>query len=282
MLTLCPVLVVLFCAPELSGEEPVPPTREEAFPSFSAAMTSAGDETIGVRYRYWLAGIDGKFTASDTGVPGTNIDVESDLDLGEEAVPELGAWLHIPFLGHFRGTWWKGEFEGSETLTANVTFSGTTFTTGTPVNSTIDLDIATVVWDIGLISPEIAGTGFELALQIGAKYMVAGAEIESSALTANEKVRGGVPVVGARFAVHLTDSFNIEAEASGLAVDRSGIEITFVDASLEATYDIIGGVYFGAGYRLVQLLAKDDDATRSDVEIDISIEGFTATVGWRF
>lgn len=241
-----------------------------------------GSDSVGAAYRLWFAEMEGDLQASDTGVPGTLIDVSSDLDLGRETVHELSAWLNIPFLGNLRGGWWSASFEGSETLTSSVAFSGTTFTSGTEVDTTMDLDVSTLMLDFDLLSPNIGGTGFEIALQIGGKYISASGELESSTVSAKEVIRGGIPVVGARITVDLASTFRVNLEANGLGFERDDIELRFVDAVLEIAWSPLPLLNIGAGWHTVQLLAQDDSSTRTDVEIDLEIGGPYLSVGVRF
>lgn len=248
-----------------------------------ASAAWAGDEFVGVRGRMWFNELSGDVQASTTTSSGTVIDVENVLDIGEADKPakQLELWIQPPVIPvRFIVGTWSTHFKEQTQLNTTITYGGTTFTTGTDVETDIDIEAYSGMVELYFSSPELIGTGVEFGIGLGVDYYAFEAEISSAGATENQAVRGPLPKLGARLLVKALEMFEFEANVAGMSSAGFGdVDVTYIDGYLEGRYRY-GSVFAGLGYRLVGLNGKDERDPDNTNEIDIEIQGIYITAGF--
>ena len=249
----------------------------------AASPALAQDETIGVRWREWFAKLGGHIQGEGETLPATDLNLTSTLGLDDqENGHEIQFCLSLPVLGRFYAGYWWVDFEGSKTLTQDITFADFTFTASTTVDSTLNLDMYYLTYEFVLPSIPLAGDqiGLNIGLQLGVRALLAEASINSVLGDAKDDGGVGIPVIGLHGSLQVASFLRAELEVSGLAVSYGSSALSYVEGFGEIVGQL-GPAFAGLGYKWCKL---DLDDSRGDVDlsVDIHIDGFYFTAGLRF
>lgn len=249
----------------------------------AASPAAAGDETIGLRWREWFAKLNGHIQGQGEFVPASDINLTETLGLdGQENGHELQVYLSLPFVGRLYGGYWWLDFEGSETLERDITFADVTFTATTTVDTELHLDMYYLTYEFVLPSIPLASdaVGLEIGVQIGARALVVDASIDSALLAADDDGAVGVPVVGIRGALQVTEFLRAELEFAGMALSYGTSSLRYVEGFGEIVGQL-GPFFGGVGYKWCSLDLTDDSGD-ADFMLEVKIDGFYVTAGLRF
>lgn len=254
---------------------------------FAGALeaTAQSPDTAGFRGGLWRTTFEGEVMANDGGTAGTDIDIDSTLNLEqEEDLPYGTVWLGVPMVGRMIVDYWTGLYEGDETVTADVTFAGTTFTLGEDVHTEIDWRSLAFAFEYSFDTPLSRGTAdLRLGLRGGVKYLRIDVLLESALRQEEETLHLPIPVLGAVAELRLGPYVSAVVEGLGMRVSSwdQGITGTVYDISASAR---IGyrGFFAGAGYRWFSLSLDDEREDGSEVSIDLGITGAFVEAGVRF
>lgn len=254
-----------------------------AFLALCVSSARAGDETIGIRGRMWFDELSGDVQASTTTSTGTVIDVENVLDIGEAEKPanQLELWIQPPLIPiRFVVGAWTTHFKEQTRLNTTINFGGTTFATGTDVETDIDIEAYSGTVEYYFSSPELIGTGVEFGIGLGADYYAIEAEITGGGATETQAVRGPLPKLGVRLLVKVIEMLEFEANVTGMSSAGFGdVDVSYIDGYVEGRFRY-GGGFVGVGYRLVTLDGEDERDPDNTNEIDIDIKGVYITAGF--
>lgn len=249
------------------------------------AAEAAAQENISARARRWRTLIDGDFRADDNSLPGSSVDLRDSLDLEDEVdIDDFGAALPFPSLGRINVQYWTGSYEGDSILTQSVNFAGTTFGLGTPVETELEWQVGTFLFEYAPGGTSLLGMGGNVTMQFGAKHLRVKATMESAGGSEEFEVEGFIPVVGFRSRFGLASFLQFEIEANFLPLETyeiQGISGTMYDGSVTALATF-SSLHAGLGYRWFQLDIKDDRTDVDSSEADLEIKGFFAEAGIRF
>src|SRR5688572_25697696 len=132
------------------------------------AEAFAQDGMLVLKARRWQAEMDGTLQVDDDGIAGTEIDFQDTFGIEDkEDFNELH--LTIGFLGKMNLQYLTGKFEGSDTVTQDVRFGDVVFTVGTEVDTKVEFDLYTALWQIGVTLPVFPGVSVGLGGQVGIK-----------------------------------------------------------------------------------------------------------------
>lgn len=256
-------------------------------PNVTWTRASVSDQLkIGVKGRLWIADMDCDIRVDDGSVTGTSIDVVSVLDVDpREEIPEVEIYFHLSDANRINFHYWTSQFEGSEVLTETVTYSGSVYTLGTTVDTTMDIDAFTLTYERLFPLPDM--TGVEFGLQIGVKIIQFSGRIEAVdapvPFEEKEDFQAPVPVLGARFRVEPNDWVALEAQINGLKLSNvNDVDVTLYDMILEADVTAWEGLYGGIGYHIFHVDVKDDSHSDQQIDVDMTIDGFFFAAGYRF
>ena len=214
---------------------------------------------VGVRGMYWGSTISGDIQTVTNGVPGTVLDLQSDLDMKDEDVFNGEAFLKAGNFT-FRVAYTPLKFTGSSVLSAPIDFGGFTFPAGTPVSSKLETKMidGDVQWDF--INPDLGVAAMNLGVFLRLKYVNGSAEISSNnpvlAISATEDFRLPIPEVGVAAGIgFLKNIVRADARVSGMAY--SGSHLYEGDAFLSVIP--FPFLRLQGGYRFIDLKADEND-----------------------
>ena len=249
----------------------------------AASPAFAQDETIGARWREWNVSIRGHIQGQGDAIPSGDIDVVDTLGYDRpENGHELQLCLSIPVLGRFYAGYWWVDFDGSETLERTITFADRTFTAGTTIESELNLDMYYLTYEFGFPSLPLGGDTIrlDLGVQLGVRALVAEGSIENALFSADDSGGTGIPVIGAHAALQVTPFLRAELELAGMAVSYGSTSLSYVEAFGEIVGQL-GPAFAGVGYKYASL-DLDDERGDSDLDVNITLDGFYITAGVRF
>jgi hypothetical protein len=236
---------------------------------------AAQDGSIAVKVRRWQAEIKGDIQVDDDNIGGTAIDVDDTFGFDDkEDFDELHLTMGLPLLGRFNFQYLKGGFEGTRTLSTDITFAGTTFTVGTTIDAELDFEAYTLLWQFGASTPGVIGADVGAGAIAGIKYFDIHAEARDAFTgTSDEvRVRAPLPVVGAYVRTNLGKMLSVEAQVHGIKFFDNlnlGLSGIFYDATI-AIDAKFSGVFAGVGYRLMHMDVQYEDGTDADIQLDIN------------
>jgi len=227
-------------------------------------LASAEDEdedsrktlSAGVRAGAWFNGLSAKIQVPQDAIPGTKIKLKSDLDLPEYAVaPAVEVFLTSAYVSLY-ADYFSVKRTGQTTLDTTLTFAGSSFTAGLPVEAEFELESFGVRVEISPFSFD----NFQLGLLVGARYFNGRGLIRSRlggvTLEREETFEAPVPAVGAALGLYL-GPVELKIYALGLDVTIQDYDIFYLE--FEATAGINFGDHFGivVGYRGLSIDATE-------------------------
>jgi hypothetical protein len=248
----------------------------------AAAPALAQDELVGARVRAWYARMSGVVEAEDNNTGSTTLDLSDDLGLGNQNwTPELEAYLKIPVVGKIYLGWWHAQDSGSEILTRDIEFGGSTFPVSTQVDSDFELDVVYLMYEFCFPTIPLGDLlQLEFGVSAGVRMFRGHGMIEGGGLDANETGTAGLPTLGVHATLRLFDLVRVEAELVGLVFSYSNAEVHYFEGFCEATVQPLPWIYAGLGYKRASLNFQQEGTDRFRANIDIA--GFYLTVGFHF
>ncbi|MHC4605750.1 MAG: porin family protein [Planctomycetota bacterium] len=258
------------------------------FPTLAAEsqvpeLPVAGEDRIGLQYRFWFPSLGGKLRVDSGVLQGDDVDVRSDLGLSHrEMFNELSAWINHPGAGNFRVSWLFGRMRGASTVDETFTIDDSTFTVSADIDSKIWLDVGSFLYERPFLRTPQIGMPGEAVFQVGARYLRATGRVQSGAVGLDEKhtIRGVFPMVGVRGTLGVMEQLRVGLELNGILIRYRDVKVHVFDVTLEALATPWEGLFVGLGYRYIDFFAERDGG--SDVEIDLGFSGLFFSVGWLF
>ncbi len=221
----------------------------------------------GIRGYYWFPSISGDIKLDGDGLDGTRLDLEDDLGIDNEYYPVgeifIGGGNH-----HLSFSFYRADYDGTNTLTQDINFGGETFTAGDRVKSSLEYDVYDLTYQYDLLDLENVLAGFSLGLVGRVQVFDLEAEIQSKTLNQSEKEDYTVPVPMLGVNLHLGILADI-LEARILATGTGYWDGYMVDALAELSLTPIPYVDIHAGYRTLFV-----DVDTNDFKLDYNTSGF--------
>jgi hypothetical protein len=232
------------------------------------------DETFSLKAGYLRLDTSGEIAGSATGVAGTVIDLDDDLDIEEDDGYIVEAALQF---GSFRlfAAYLPLKFSGDSLLTRDIAFNGETFVAGSRVESDVKIDIyeAGLAWF--LVNIDDLPVRIQFGPEMSVKYIDASIELQDDTFDLNESEDSGVPVpsLGARARVSIADYLSMVSRVGYLKYDGNSL----MDVDVQAEFSPTPLVGLFAGYRYL-----DIDVDSNDLLIDATFSGPYAGAMVRF
>jgi hypothetical protein len=225
----------------------------------SAFAPSAFALEAGVRGMYWGSTISGNVQTLTGGLPGTDLDVKSDLGMKDENVFSGEVFLKTGNFT-FRVAYTPLKFTGSAVLSKTIDFDGNTFPARTPVSSELETKMVDgdVQWD--LLNPDLGVASVNLGVFLRLKYVDGSVRISSDnaafPVSATQDFRLPIPEVGVAAGIgFLKDIVRADARVCGMAY--SGNHLYEGDAFLSVIP--FPFLRLQGGYRFIDLKADEND-----------------------
>lgn len=244
----------------------------------------AQDSMIAVKVRRWQAEIQGEIKVDDSGFEGTNIDVDDTFGFDEEEdFDELHVTMGLPLLGRFNYQFLRGEYDGTRTLSADITFAGTTFTASTQIDAKLEFQAHTLLWQFGASTPGVIGADVGAGGIAGVKYFdLTGTVDDAFGNSESVDIKAPLPVIGAYLNFNLAKFLSVNAQIHGIKFPDTwniGLVGIFYDAtvSVDAKFSML---FAGVGYRLMKLDVEYENSHDADVELDLKGMFFEAGISF--
>jgi outer membrane protein len=224
------------------------------------AGTAQADTLFGI---YAGAGMWQQEHSGDVASGGESVDVENDLDLGDENNNVLYVAVEhpVPVLPNIRANYTEVSTSGENTLTRTITFSGETFTVSEDLSSEVELKQADAVFYYELLDNVVS-----LDLGLAARWVDGHVELSSGSDFARADFEGVIPLLYARARADLPfTGVWVGADAMGLAYDGHKL----LDASAQVGWESPIGLGAEIGWRQFDL-DLDGFEDIDDAELDIS------------
>lgn len=224
--------------------------------------------------RYWQGNLDSEIQTSEDNIIGDKIDFVDTLGFDDEenfveARLEVGLAMYNLRYGFVSMGW-----EGTEDITATLTFAGQTFAAGR-LDSTLDVDYHRLGLNLDLLD----SLDNRVAAIIEIKYFDVDATLDATAYGSSKKETkdGGlvIPAVGALVQIDLPFVMNFGGEVTGMVMGDYG---HIIDAEAMINFEPAPFFKISAGYRFLQL--KLDD--RDDNTLDFTVDGPFAGLKFNF
>lgn len=205
------------------------------------------------------------------------LDVEDDLNYDGETRLQGRAKIDMPlFLPNIYLVAAPTEFDGDGQKNVNFTFGGETFDGNIPFYSKLTFDQYDIAlyYDVPFLR---TATLNNLNIDIGINVRIVDleAEVRQDATGLSEKESATVPIPMVYLGVQFTplDWLAIEAEGRGIALSDNSVYSLIG----RLRFDVFGPVFLAGGYRYDKV-----DVDEDDVEVDFTIQGPFAEVGFSF
>lgn len=222
---------------------------------------SAFAQIIDIEGRYWFADLDASAKVKSGSVPGSRIDLDDDLAVDREDLPELRLTVSTGLNGKLRLAYLHGDFEGERTIERSFQFAGTTFTANSRVDSDIELHYGRIGWAWQFIA--VPGV-----FKVGPMFELKGLVVDASLRTRGPGTNVhestvlpmAFPTLGVMANVTPVRYLDVFAEVSGVPFGDLG---HVVDAEAGLRLIPIRFLSLSAGYRLFDVrVGKDDNFAR--------------------
>ena len=223
---------------------------------------------VGVRAYYWLPGLSGDVKADTSVLPGTKLDLKSDLGFDEESYPAVEVFAGLGD-HHLSLSYYRADYSGTNTLTTTVNFGGTIFDAAAQLNSSLEYDAYDLVYRYDLLDLENIMAGFSLGLVAKVKYFDGNVSIDGDVggFPESESVDFTVPIPMVGLNLHvgiLTDLLELRVLATGISYGGG----TVMDGMADISFTPFPLIDIHGGYRVFTI-----DVDADDVEFNYDTSG---------
>ncbi len=222
-----------------------------AFVLLTGTLIEAGDHSL-IEFdgRYWMPDFDSDIRVEDSNI-GTEFDVKDDLGIDDENFPDARVIWNTGPNSKLRIGYTQISYEGSQSISRTIEFSGKSYTSGTLVNSEMDISYLRLGWIWQFVN---IADKFKVGPVIEAKGIMADVSMEapnlSPAVSEDETFLGGLPTAGLALDFAPIDQLNLFCEAGALYAGEYG---HFLDAEAGIEIRPLKNVSLVGGYRIVDL-----------------------------
>lgn len=234
--------------------------------------------------KYWIE-VSAYFPKANTtvnvsrpGLPGTEIDMESDLDLDDsETLPAIYAGARLGKRWMVAGEYYGLDRSGSRSVERDINFDGATFPVGVEVSSKMQSDIYRLTVGYAFIRTDRAelgaaiglhATNFELSLQGDTQTDIGVIRRQNHKRT----FLAPMPTVGVFGTFEVTPKLVLTGRADYLSLDIGDYDGSILNAQAALAYRVTDMIEVGAAYRYVDY-GLDVDKGRYTASIDYDFKG---------
>jgi hypothetical protein len=207
---------------------------------------------------FWNPNLEAIISSEQLGIPGSDIDVKSDLGYEDKTIREFRLVLRPGRKHKFRIAYTPISFDGDTVLNRTIIFNGIEFNVGLPIQTEFKWNTWRFGYEYDFLYRDRVFAGFILE----ARQTHATLQLASPIDTEFTEARGPVPGIGGIVRVYVAKNVSITGEITGLKVPEiQDYEGSFVDFDLYATFNFNHYVGVQGGYRTLDAsyLAKLDN-----------------------
>jgi hypothetical protein len=197
----------------------------------------------------WMPDREITVSSESLGIIGSKIDAVTDLGFENEKFPDFRVVLRPSKKFKFRFGYTPIKYEAVSTLTRTIVFNGQKYDVGLPVNSRLDWKD----WRFGLEYDFIYRDRGYLGFITEVKYTDVEVDLVSPVTSEFTKAKAPVPTIGVSGRGYLTKNLSITGEFTGLTLNYSGNEGTYINFDLYGTYNFVNNFGVQGGYRTLKV-----------------------------
>jgi hypothetical protein len=239
-----------------------------------AAVNARPLPRFGVGLQYQSYDPDGTLQVSGA-TKGDQVDVNSQLNLGSDASPELVGWIRFnKFLGT-RLSYGQFSYTGSNTLNESIRYNDESFNASERIQSDFDFDLG----DLDLFYEFLTlNQGGFVNGHLGVRYFGFDGTIQTSSGTkeSSDSFSGAAPVAGVRIRKYIFPRFFAQANLSGLDVELNEGQFGITDVRLALGYRLTDRFRSKVGYRDFTIDGTHTGDQGED-SLDMGFSGFNLT-----
>ncbi len=218
----------------------------------AAPAWALGPVDLGLEAGAWSNDVSGSVRDA-----GGDIDVSGVLRLPDETKGYARASLHVTGLGTLHGGYTALSRSATGTLSTTITFAGRSFSSGSSLNSQVDLDVYDLGWTFTVV--DVGAASASLGLDV--KWYDGTVRLSSGGNTAQSDLSVPVPMLkaGLRFGLPF-----LAVDLAGEGISIAGNRVTDLRAGVR--FHPLPLVYLTGGYRYMDL-KLEDGSKRADVSL---------------
>lgn len=212
----------------------------------------ASDPAVGEKYHveavinFWNPSLDATISSESLGIPGTEIDVKSDLGYEDETIREFRFVLRPGRKHKFRIAYTPIEFDSDTVLQRSIVFNGIEFNVGLPVQTDFKWNTWRFGYEYDFVYTDRGFVGFI----VEARYTDAQLELRSPIDEEFARARGPVPALGGIGRVYVHKNVSITGELTGMKLpDIEDYAGSLWDLDIYGTFNITNNFGVQLGYR---------------------------------
>lgn len=228
---------------------------------------------FGVRGYYWFPKISGELAVGDDGITGTRLDIEDDLNIDDENIPSVEAFLGAG-RHHLSLTYTPLDYSGDAFFSQPISFRGQSFVGD--VTSDFDATMLDLDYQYDLLNLENILAGFSIGPILKVKYLDGDVKLKAVATGVEQKesFSYALPMIGVGAHVGIiANLLEARAKVTGMAYSDNHI----YDAMADLSFTPFPFLDIHGGYRYLKVKYDEDD-----VYIDTKFTGpyVALTVGF--
>ena len=238
-----------------------------------AANVSA-EPRVELEGRYWQPSLKGQVSVTTENISGTDIDLNNDLGLDKQGLPEARLLWHSTKNSELRLAYMRMNYSAAQAISQSFVFNGKTYTVGTNVDSDFKVQYVRLGWiwqPIHLVDDKV-----KLGPIVDLKGFFFDTSLNASAVgvTESKKFMGGLPTIGLALNINPNKYFSVFAEVSGIGTGSYG---HLFDAEAGVKIHPTQNLSIEGGYRVFNL-----DVTVNNNKGNIELAGPFAGVVLKF
>lgn len=211
--------------------------------------------------RYWFTKLDASAKVKSNSLPGTNVDLDKDLGVQDENLPELRLTFNTGLASKIRLAYLRGDFSGDTTIQRTFEFGGTSFTANSRVESDMELHYGRIGWAWQFLG--VPGL-FKVGPLLEVKGFVVDASVRNRTMGSSQRESALIPIAfptaGLMANVTAIKYLDLFAEASGVPFGDLG---HVVDAEAGIKFVPFPLFTIAAGYRFLDVkVGRHDDVAK--------------------
>lgn len=220
---------------------------------FSVFVSSSNASAIvNVEGRYWFTDLDDSVQISSASTVGTDIDLVNDTGLDDKKNFWEGR-LTLELGSHsLRYAYTPLKWNGSKTITRDITFGGTTYSASADVESELSFDYHRLGYEYDIIDT----LNNKLGIILEVKYLDGKARLKTATLDQTESFNVPIPAVGVAAQVGLPFFISVGGEVTGIAL---GNQMYLIDGEAGVNISPMPFVTISGGYRIFKLHVEHDN-----------------------
>ncbi len=212
----------------------------------------ASDPAIGEKYHveavinFWNPSLDATIASESLGIPGSDIDVKTDLGYTDKSVREFRFVLRPGRKHKFRVAYTPIEYDGDVLLQRTIVFNGIAFNVGLPVQTEFKWNTWRFGYEYDFVYTDRGFAGFI----VEARYTDAQLALRSPIDDEFAQAKGPVPAFGGIGRVYVHKRVSITGELTGMKLpDIEDYKGSLFDLDIYGTFNITHNFGAQLGYR---------------------------------